>query len=79
MPRETRAGPWHTFERQLSNNPFRPSIMAEQIDKLSKQCCKLTQGEKRYVKRLHVRSLRRAMKRDQDYAPSYNRYNGWIA
>lgn len=50
----------------------------EQIDKLSKKCCKLSAREKRWMKRLHRRAKRRQGKNSNNPNPQHNRYAGWI-
>ena len=50
----------------------------EQIDKVSKKYCKLTQNEKAFVKREHKRFLRRIRKNINALKPLHNRYRGYI-
>lgn len=50
----------------------------EQIDKVSKTYCNLSQAEKKYAKRLHKRKMRRIRKNVNKPNPQHNRYCGWI-
>ena len=51
----------------------------EQIDKVSKNFCKLTPGEKKFVKKEQKRFLRRKRKDIDGPDPQSNRYKGYIA